>query len=88
MIEKSAKVNLFVKKLSETEIKVEYRVAYFSSIVLYHFVLLFVNYLSKKAHRRINALHRASENYTGNLVARDSPPAVGGRGVLLALVCA
>ena len=31
----------------------------------------------KKAHRRIRALHRASENHTGNLVAGDFP-AVGG----------
>ena len=34
VIKKSVKVNLFVEKLSETEIKVEYRVLCFSSIVL------------------------------------------------------
>ena len=37
------KVNLFDKKLTETAIKVEYRLSYFTFDVLYHLSLLFVN---------------------------------------------
>ena len=43
MIEKSAKVYFFFEKLTKTATKVEYLAPYFSSIVLYHLSLLFVN---------------------------------------------
>jgi hypothetical protein len=54
VIEKSVKVNLLDKKLTETAIKVEYRLSYFTFDVLYHLSLLFVNLFWKYYQEDLN----------------------------------